>query len=161
MDELQEQWAAFTDRWPWSWFATNTFREETHPEAAGKVWDLFIHKLNREIFGVRYTNRAGEGVIWVRGLEYQRRRVIHFHALIGRVPDFVRRLDWVDEWNDLAGFARIFPYDPAKGARFYLSKYVLKGGQIDLGGPLKGVYEPFLELRPGCAELLSRRGRTG
>jgi hypothetical protein len=149
-EELVNEWAAFLDHWPWDWFTTNTFREEIHPESAGKVWNKWLHQLNREIFGSRYWNRPNDGVIWARGLEYQRRGVIHFHGLIGRVPELTAPLVWMDKWNDLAGFARIFPYDPGKGARFYLSKYVLKGGQIDLGGPLRMQHQQvFLELRPG------------
>jgi hypothetical protein len=35
-----------------------------------------------------------------------------------------RRCCWVHGWP--CGYARIYPYDPAKGARFYLSKYVTK-----------------------------------
>lgn len=133
---LPDVWGEFLSGWPWSWFTTNTFRHEVHPEAANKVWGLWIHQLNRQIFGCRYYKRSSDGVIWARGSEYQRRGVLHYHALIGRVPDWVRRLDWLDYWDDLSGFARIESYDASKGARFYLGKYVLKGGEVDLGGPL-------------------------
>lgn len=136
VDSLLAAWPSFLDQWQWDWFTTHTFRHEIHPEAAHKVWNRWTHQLNREVFGVRYWRRAQDGVIWVRGLEYQRRGVIHFHALLGRIPEIVRRLDWMDKWNELAGYARIEAYDPTKGARYYLSKYVLKGGEIDLGGPL-------------------------
>jgi hypothetical protein len=30
------------------------------------------------------------------------------------------------------GFCRIEPYDRSRGARFYLAKYLVKGGEIDL-----------------------------
>lgn len=86
---------------------------------------------------MRYTARLHDGVIWARGLEYQKRGVIHFHALVGRVPEKVGRFDYMKRWEMLAGYARIFPYDPAKGARYYLGKYVAKGGEIDVGGPLQ------------------------
>lgn len=148
---LPDVWASFLDRWNWSWFTTNTFRNEIHPEAASKTWDLWVHQLNRKIFGSRYWKRPSDGVIWARGQEYQRRGVIHFHALIGRVPQAVRRLDWMDTWDELAGFARIEAYDPARGARYYLGKYVLKGGQVDVGGPLAPV-APLFDLRPGCGD---------
>lgn len=134
--QLPEVWGHFLSEWPWSWFTTNTFRDEVHPEAADKTWGIWVHQLNRLIFGCRYYKRSADGVIWARGSEYQRRGALHFHALIGRVPDWVRRLDWLDQWDELAGFARIEPYDASKGARFYLGKYVLKGGEVDLGGPL-------------------------
>lgn len=136
LHQLPDVWGEFLSVWPWSWFTTHTFRRETHPESANKVWRLWIHQLNRQIFGPRYYKRSSDGVIWARGSEYQQRGALHYHALIGRVPDWVHRLDWLDAWDDLAGFARVEPYDPSKGARFYLGKYVLKGGEVDLGGPL-------------------------
>ena len=73
-----------------------------------------------------------------RSSEYQVRGAIHYHAIIGRVPDRVRRLDYVDRWDDMAGYARIYAYERGKGAEFYLSKssYAWKHGEIDLGGPL-------------------------
>ncbi len=47
-----------------------------------------------------------------------------------------RRLTFMDRWQELSGgFARIVAYDPARGAGFYLGKYVAKGGEVDLGGP--------------------------
>jgi len=33
------------------------------------------------------------------------------------------------------GYARIWPYDREQGARVYVSKYVLKGGEIDVNIP--------------------------
>jgi hypothetical protein len=89
---LLDSWAQFLDRWPWDWFTTHTFRDDIHPEAANKVWNRWVHQLNRHVFGIRYTHRPNDGVTWARGLEYQRRGVIHFHALIGRIPNTVRRL---------------------------------------------------------------------
>jgi hypothetical protein len=163
---VAEAYGLFLERWPWSWFTTNTFRTEIHPEAAGKVWKRWIHLLNREIFGSRYWSRPQDGVIWARGLEYQRRGVIHFHALLGRIPASVRRLAWMDRWNELAGFARIEPYDPSKGARYYLGKYVLKGGDINLGGPLvddrQRVFGEQLPLSFGRVQAAPEpKGRTG
>ena len=155
--DVPRAWGAFLEGWHWSWFTTNTFRNDTHPEAAGKTWNRWIHQLNRHIFGVRYTKRLHDGVIWARGLEYQRRGVIHFHALIGRVPATVRRLDWMDVWDGLAGYARIEPYDPTRGARYYLGKYVLKGGEVDLGGPLR-VLAPLFDLRPGSNDSRAEEG---
>lgn len=147
---LPEIWATFLDKpeWSWSWYGHFTFRDvlnpytglkhHVHPETALKTWDKFIHGLNREIYGVRYWKRKHQGVVWARGTELQIRGAIHFHALIGGIPSTVRRLDYLDVWNDLAGFARIFAYEQGRGAEAYLSKsaYAWKRGEIDLGGPL-------------------------
>ncbi len=109
-----------------------------HPESASKSWDNWIHALNREAYGVKYWKDKSKGVVWARGTEFQHRDAIHFHALIGMVPDTVRRMDYVDKWFNMAGIARIYEYQWGKGAEFYMSKsaYAWKRGEIDLGGPL-------------------------
>jgi hypothetical protein len=100
-----------------------TFPDRIHPEAAGKLWRVFLRQL--------------PPTRWARALEYQKRGVLHYHALVwfGGGQE-LRRLSFMDRWYALAGgFARIVAYDPARGAGFYLGKYVSKGGEVDLGGP--------------------------
>ena len=149
---LPQAWAIFLDNtsFHWNWYGHFTFRGDDpalkkghggfpHPEAAGKTWMLFIHKLNRESFGVRYTKHKEKGVIWARGTEYQKRGAIHYHALIGNIPDSVRRMDYVDLWHSLSGIGRIYAYEKDRGAEFYMSKssYAWKRGEIDLSGTMK------------------------
>jgi hypothetical protein len=129
---MVEAWAGFLGRWSWDWFCTLTFRGEVHPEAADKRFRVWVSKINRALYGPRWW-KHGQGVRWVRALETQRRGVIHYHALLGGGGlDELRRLTWMDEWNDLAGYARIEP--PADGAavRGYCAKYVSKGGELDV-----------------------------
>lgn len=140
---LVEQWSQFVSKYPWDWWVTLTFRESKHPEAAAKLYDTFIHTLNKEIFGNRYYKKKIDGVpikgvIWCRGTEKQKNGNIHYHVLIGRVPNKVRRFDYIDYWNHIAGFANIFKYEPGCGGEKYLAKscYLFKHGEIDLGGPL-------------------------
>jgi hypothetical protein len=133
---IQDAWIEFLGRWEWDWFATLTFRGEVHPEAADKRFRVWISKLNRELFGPRWSKK-GVGVRWVRALEYQRRNVIHYHGLIGGLGvESLRRFDWMDAWEQLAGYARIEPPRDRGMVVAYCSKYVVKGGEIDLGGPL-------------------------
>ena len=136
---LVEHWSQFVSKYPWNWWVTLTFRESKHPEASAKLYDTFIHTLNKEIFGNRYYKRKNDGVIWCRATEYQNRGAIHYHALIGRVPGTVRRLDYMDYWDELAGHARIVAYEKGVGAEGYLAKscYAFKHGEIDLGGALE------------------------
>ena len=137
-DELTEAWSSFLDRWPWDWFATLTFRgDAVHPETAEKRFRVWISKINRTLYGPRWA-KHGKGVRWVRALERQRRGVVHFHALIGgdRLVE-LRRLTWMDKWDELAGFARIEPPRSSEAVRRYCAKYVIKGGEIDMGGPLR------------------------
>jgi hypothetical protein len=75
------------------------------------------------------------GVTWARGTELQQRGSIHFHALLSGVGG-LRRLTMMDEWSSLAGWARIRPVQRQDLVRKYVAKYVAKGGEIDLGGPL-------------------------
>ncbi len=107
-----------------------------HPEAADKRFRTLISKLNRKLFGPRWSKQPNATVIWARGIEYQKRGVLHFHALIGcqniNLDCYTDRRHWADEWNDMAGFARIEKIKSAKDAARYVTKYVTKGGQIDL-----------------------------
>jgi hypothetical protein len=90
-------------------------------------------------------------------MERQRSGRIHYHALVDKVEG-LRRLTWMDYWEqgfprpvqraimtksgrvltevdvppDGCGFARIYPYRSTGGAAHYLTKYLLKGGVIDL-----------------------------
>ncbi|GAJ09187.1 unnamed protein product, partial [marine sediment metagenome] len=60
----------------------------------------------------------------VRVVEYQDRGTLHFHSLIGNCGD-IRRLSFKDFW-ELHGFARVEAYDSARGANFYVGKYLTK-----------------------------------
>ena len=41
----------------------------------------------------------------------------------------------MDTWNELAGYARIEPPRDSSAVHSYVAKYVVKGGEIDIGGP--------------------------
>lgn len=133
---LQEHWTAFLLRFPMQWFATMTFRERIHPEAADKAWRLWNSKLNRTIYGNRWWQRPEQGVFWIRGMEWQRRSVVHYHALVGaRFPmdQIAHRLSWMDEWYaQTKSYARIYTIHSDELVRRYVSKYVTKQGEIDL-----------------------------
>jgi hypothetical protein len=125
------------------WFCTFTFQESVHPERAMKLFRLFIRRLNRALYGSHFERKGQQGVYWVLAWEYQKRGVLHFHALIGDVEDLntrARRLDWMRQWEDFgspAGFSRIEAIESQDAVRDYVTKYVAKGGQIDLSRSLK------------------------
>jgi hypothetical protein len=50
---------------------------------------------------------------------------LHIHALMLNTSH-LPRMAWLNEWNRRAGFARILPFDAARGAAFCCSKYVTK-----------------------------------
>src|SRR2546426_1882085 len=146
-EALRDAWIALLGRWQWEWFCTFTFHDLVHPEAADKRFRVLISQANRVLYGVRWA-KHGAGLRWVRALEYQKRDVIHYHALLAGVQD-LRRLYWMDRWDELAGYARIEPIQSAGAVASYVSKYVIKGGEIDLGGPL---IPPKLPLFPEACD---------
>jgi hypothetical protein len=133
---LQEAWIAWLGRWRWEWYCTLTFRDDVHPEAAERRFRTFVNMINRSLYGPRWF-KHGQGIRWVRALEYQRRGVIHFHALLAGAGD-VPRPSWTETWHELAGFAKIEPIESPAAVLRYVSKYVVRGGELDLGGPLLG-----------------------
>src|SRR5262245_3771979 len=119
---LRDAWIALLGRWEWEWFCTFTFREPVHPEAADKRFRVLISKANRVLYGHRWhKHKDTEGIRWVRALEYQKRDVIHYHALMAGVKD-LRRLTWMDEWYELAGIARIEKIESSAAVSRYVSK---------------------------------------
>src|SRR4030042_3832435 len=95
-------WSEFIKDWDWDLYGHFTFRDYPHPEAANKIWMKVIHEINRKSYGSRYWKRKQtDGIIWIRGTEYQRRGAIHYHSLMGRVPSRIRRMDIVDRWFEL------------------------------------------------------------
>ena len=139
--ELKEAWVEFIKRFePYEWYVTLTFKEPKHPEAADKAFIRWIRYINECLYGRRYRERK-KGVTYVKCMEYQKRDVIHFHCLISD-PHLkkLKRLDFMEAWETdcyrskelVNGYARIFQYDATRGAVNYCSKYVLKGGEIDI-----------------------------
>ncbi len=74
----------------WEWFATLTFREDVPPELADRRLRRFIATLNRCRYGPRWW-KHGQGVWWVRALEYQQRGVVHLHVLLAGIEGLPRQ----------------------------------------------------------------------
>ena len=130
--EIQKAWIEFLTPLPWQWFATLTFHREVHPEQADKRYRRWVRHLNEDVYGRRFREK-GLGIFWTKAIEFQRRGVQHFHALLG--PGDLSKFnhfDYMNLWyNEGNGFARIYPYDSEK-VLWYVSKYVIKGGEIDI-----------------------------
>jgi TnpA family transposase len=77
-------------------------------EVARKRFRLLESKLNRALHGRRWARKAkrGQGVGWVRVVEYQQRDVIHFHALFTGIAG-LRLRDGAAVWREVAGHATI------------------------------------------------------
>lgn len=128
----------------WDWYVHMTFRlgntrsGSMGEERADVLYRRFLDQLNVEIYGRNYKRRSDRGVLSARSTEKGGfGGLLHFHGLIGRVPKRIQRVEWKERWNGLAGFARIFKYDPSLGGAAYLCKaaYAWKRGEIDFLGP--------------------------
>ena len=110
----------------WDWYATLTFRDPHDPRFPNwtKIGWNSAHKALRA-FNAALVHYTDTNPLWVACMELQRRGVPHWHMLVGNVAG-ERRLFWKDWWDERYGYARIWPYEQDKGARFYLGKYLSK-----------------------------------
>lgn len=87
---------------------------------------------------------------WALALEYHKSGIIHFHALIGDVGDLnakCSRKHAHSLWWEIGGINRIDPIDDKlRAVTNYVSKYVVKGGQIDLSENLSEYSEQLAGL---------------
>lgn len=142
LDPVAAAYAELLGRLAWQWFLTLTFRPQyrdarggIHPEKADKAFRLLVSCINRECYGKNWHRRPHGGVVWARGQEFHKSGRIHFHAVAAAptadLNALTRRLDWMDWWYREFGIARIErPSDQEDVAR-YVSKYVVKDGEID------------------------------
>ena len=143
---LQQAWITFLWSWDWEWTCTLTFRYPVPVEVARKRFRLFESMLNRALYGRRWARKAqrGQGVGWVRIIEYQQRGVIHFHVLLTGVSG-LRPRDWAAVWRKLAGNAtvrQIWNWNML-GTLWYLTKTVPSGGEPEIGGVLSQLPRPL------------------
>lgn len=119
----------------YEWFGHFTFAEPLHPEQADRRWRRFVKVINRKLYGRRYGDH-GTGITWARGQENQKREAIHYHGFFGNGVRKLKRFDFMKVWEDTCeGYCRIYPYDGNMNAVSYITKYVLKEGDIDLYVP--------------------------
>jgi len=154
---LRSIWSEWLNVYNWDWWVTLTFRNRVTAKAANKKWNKWLRALEMEL-----DDKAG--YFRVSEIQ-KRREVLHFHSLmlnlselhtrtIGNwlraekilkkgtsdpsteeIEQLAVRLYWMNRWNEISGFARIYKYDPGKGATAYLTKYVSKElTDYELGG---------------------------
>lgn len=111
----------------WDWFTTHTFKAEyVSPRESDRHWYAWFNSLRvtAKNAGITPSVWGKQAPFYFRVVEYQDRGTLHYHALIGGVGD-IRRLLFKDLW-EIYGHARILAYDPARGANFYVGKYLTK-----------------------------------
>lgn len=142
----EDAWVAFLSCHEWQWFGTFTYKDPIHPEAADKQFRFWTRLLD-SAHGVtrKAPVTAPDRVMWTRGLEWQKRGVLHYHALIRSVPwplQCQQHRDWSEkQWFEIAnGFAMIKPAT-SEDVLSYVTKYSAKGGEVD--------FSPNFELPDG------------
>jgi hypothetical protein len=151
------QWIASLG--PWGWFCHLTFRDAGILEkTAHHHFMRWIRGINEELYGRRYREQ-GLGVTFARATEHHQSGRIHYHVLISKEVQRLRRLTYKDYWEygfpryrtvqtpsgsrtEIStdggnGFARIRDYDRRKAglAENYLVKYIAKERDLFLYRP--------------------------
>lgn len=118
-DEPRSNLAQFCGEFDWAYYATWTFRRPRKDP-------LQLEQTIRA--GLRRLPPMYQPATAIVGLEGHESGCLHAHALMTRAPmDGGWR--WWKEWAFKQwGISRVYPYEPARGAVWYLSKYVLKRG---------------------------------
>ena len=118
------------------------------PDRMARLFNAFVREVNDAHFG-RGWERRGEGVFVARALEPHKSGAPHLHALFF-APDLreLRRLDFMDRWDELAGYARILVPEIGEAACRYVAKYVAKGGDVEVWAP-EGLQRLVIDHLPG------------
>jgi hypothetical protein len=141
--QLAVAWGQFLSEFSWDWFLTLTFKDEVGSFKAHRLFGFFVRDIEKA---------AGLSIFWFRADEIGTHGGrFHIHALMGNVAH-LRRLTWMDRWNELAGIARILPFNAKRGAAYYCAKYVTKqAADWDVSDNLRAFssYQPVLPLEGG------------
>lgn len=140
---LREAWGDFVAGFAvWTAFHTLTFSEAdrirpvSQAEALAK-WRSYVQILNRDVFGGHYTRYVGHSYFaYCLAIERGARGQLHMHALTDR------RTHWSlanKIWRNMAGIVKIVPVVDVPGVARYVSKYVVKEGDIILYRPAVAV----------------------
>ncbi len=96
-------------------------------KAADTAWYAWFNslRLTARAQGLTASPWGAAAPYYFRCTERQERGTLHFHSLVANVGD-IRRLLFKDLW-EIEGFARVEKYDAARGANYYVGKYLTKG----------------------------------
>lgn len=128
------------------------------PRSGPPVPAVALRGIEQWFMGLQAMARSPVG--WVIAEEFGRTGGRwHCHALVTGVSRLHRKSCW-QEARRRFGYARIVPFDPARGAPFYVAKYAGRpSGQIHFGGTLAGTDLSQWEVSPaeggGCDVAVS------
>ncbi|QJP48337.1 hypothetical protein HKJ31_05785 [Xylella fastidiosa subsp. multiplex] len=157
---LQSQaYADLLRRSSWQQFWTLTFRPtksgsngSMHPEAADKAFRFFVSSINRSLYGRVWSKRPHCGIQWARGQEWHRDGRLHFHAVVAAPDEDINRLisryEWHEFWYREFGRNRIEAPRSQMDITGYVSKYVSKGGEVDVSRNFGAWVPPKIDYSP-------------
>jgi hypothetical protein len=108
-----------------------TFRDDKPQDSAVRELKDLIRLLNKDLVGCSHTSRlVGHSYFsYAYGTEQQLRDVIHFHFLADKALNFKLIHDY---WNYRNGFCWTDIIRSKEDCVSYISKYNLKGGEIEI-----------------------------
>lgn len=159
----------FLNGYPWAHYLTLTFRPPQHYKRAtdpgllahGEPWGRFSKRIHsaapvsqdyalRQWGAFRRTmaRAAAVPLFWFYGVEHgEQFGRLHLHALTGnteRLPVATIREYWRSGWS------HVKPYDPRKGASYYITKYVTKElAEWDISGDVDNAQQMARYRAPG------------
>lgn len=110
-------------------FLTLTSREEVFTDTLLRRHGYLLRKINKEVFGNNWSRR-GEGISYLVGAEPQKRGVLHLHSIWD--ASYVPYEQVHSIWNRISGHAWIEPVTATTGVAYYVTKYSVKGGVVDV-----------------------------
>ena len=134
-------------------FVTQTFAKRSHPEAVCKAHRYFLSLVNVELHGKNWRRKGIIGAQSIVGVERHKSGYPHSHAVVGHPDidlgsDFHRPLRAAlkarceDEW----GFARLEVASSAAEVNAYVSKYVVKDGDLWISDNIEALNSGQLSL---------------
>lgn len=138
----------------WRLFETITFTDFLTREMITKKMRSLIQILNRDLFGNNYTRIVGHSYFgYAYALEHQKRGALHVHWLVDRAIRFdlvhgiMKLWDAHCEGEKVEGLRQVA----------YVSKYVTKGGDIELYVPKVYKNPSFVPMWFQKSEMILRR----
>lgn len=128
-----------------SWFITFTFKTHVSEGQAWRMVNAWFSSLS-QAYRDKINAYRSNGPRWIVAQEWQKRQVIHFHAILSGVRlDELSRKRWEHRWSGIGGgYARI--HAAREKAAPYLAKYVGKtdahASALRRGGSWLGMTPP-------------------
>ena len=162
---LRSTWGTWIGSQPWDLFVTLTSEKQTHPEAMLKRFRYCVHKASDHVYGRRWERRQ-EGLQWVVGIERTKQGWPHSHAVVRFPGRDIRGQEgrqvfdlgyWQKRFTDTGGFAWLEIPRSEQAVVQYVTKYVVKDGELELSASVEFAQVPGQQLRLDAGARQARR----